>query len=69
MTAKPISKDTGGKSGGRASKAVELIAGDLLCRHEFVTEGIGRCPDHMAEVSRGRSSRASDEGPNDRKGQ
>ena len=32
MIAKPISiKDTGGKSGGRASKAVELIAGDLPC--------------------------------------
>ena len=29
---KPISiKDTGGKSGGGAWKAVELIAGDLLC--------------------------------------
>ncbi len=28
----PISiKDTGGKSGGGAWKAVELIAGDLLC--------------------------------------
>jgi FixJ family two-component response regulator len=32
MIAKPISiKGTGGKSGGRAWKAVELIAGDLLC--------------------------------------
>jgi hypothetical protein len=30
--AKPISiKGTGGKSGGRVSKAVELISGDLLC--------------------------------------
>jgi hypothetical protein len=35
MIAKPISiKRTGGKSGGRVSKAVELISGDLL----FVTE-------------------------------
>ena len=30
MTAKSVSiKDAGGKSGGRVSKAVELIAGDL----------------------------------------
>ena len=32
-------------------------------RHEYVTGGIVRCPDRMAEVSRGRSSRASGEGP------
>ena len=38
-------------------------------RHEYLTEGIVRCPDRMAEVSRGRSSRASGEGPNDRKAQ
>ncbi len=32
MIAKPISiKGTGGRSDGRAGKAVELIAGDLLC--------------------------------------
>jgi hypothetical protein len=32
LIAKPIFiKGTGGKSGGRAWKAVELIAGDLLC--------------------------------------
>ncbi len=32
MIAKPVSiKDTGGKSGGCAWKAVELITGDLLC--------------------------------------
>ena len=31
MIAKSVSiKDAGGKSGGRVSKAVELIAGDLL---------------------------------------
>jgi hypothetical protein len=31
MIAKPISiKGAGGKSGGRVSKAVELITGDLL---------------------------------------
>jgi len=35
VIAKPISiKGAGGKSGGRVSKAVELISGDLL----FVTE-------------------------------
>jgi len=40
MTAKPIFiKDTGGKSGGRVSKAAELIAGELLHCHGFVTEG------------------------------
>ena len=33
----------------------------------FVTEGIVRCFDRMAEVSRGRSSHASGEGLNDRK--
>jgi len=38
-------------------------------RHGIVTENIERCSDRTAEVSRGRSSRASDEGPNDRKGQ
>jgi hypothetical protein len=38
-----------------------------VCRG-IVTEGVERCPDRTAEVSRGRSSRLSDEGPNDRKG-
>ncbi len=38
-------------------------------RHGFVTEGIVRCLDRVAEVSRGRSTHASEEGPNDRKGQ
>jgi len=37
--------------------------------HGCVTEDIVRCPDRMAEVSRGRSSCVSSEGPNDRKGQ
>ncbi len=70
MTAKPISiKGTGGKSGGRVSKAVELISGDLLCVTESVTEGIVRRSDRLVEVSRGRRSRSGDEGPNDRKGQ
>jgi hypothetical protein len=39
-----------------------------VCRG-IVTEDIERCPDRTAQVSRGRSSRASGEGPNDRKGQ
>jgi hypothetical protein len=35
VIAKPISiKGAGGKSGGRVSKAVELISGDLLCVRE-----------------------------------
>ena len=38
-------------------------------RHGFVTEGIVRCLDRMVEVSRGRRSRVSEEGPNDKKGQ
>ena len=38
-------------------------------RHEFVTEDIARCSDRRAEVSRGRSTHASEEGLNDRKGQ
>ncbi len=68
--AKPISiKDTGGKSGGGAWKAVELIAGDLRCVTDSVTEDIVRCSDRTAEVSRGRSSRGSGEGANDRKSQ
>ena len=36
---------------------------------EFVTEGIVRCFDRMAEVSRGHSSSARDEGLNDEKEQ
>jgi hypothetical protein len=68
--AKPISiKGAGGKCGGGAWKAVELITGDLRWVTEGVTEDIARCSDGMAEVSRGRSSRSSGEGPNDRKGQ
>ena len=38
-------------------------------RHGIVTEDIVRCSDRTAEVSRGRSSRVSGEGPNGRKGQ
>jgi len=39
MITKSVSiKDAGGKSGGRVSKAVELIAGELLHGLEFVTE-------------------------------
>jgi hypothetical protein len=65
MTTKSVSiKDAGGKSGGRVSKAVELIAGELLPCHGFVTEGGVIHPDPAAAVSSGRSTRASEEGPN-----
>ena len=65
MTTKSVSiKDAGGKSGGRVSKAVELIAGELLHRLEFVTEGGVIHPDPAAAVSSGRSTHASEEGPN-----
>jgi len=51
MTAKPISiKLTGGKSGGCASKAVELTSGDLRHVTEIVTEGEAIHPDRVAEV-------------------
>jgi hypothetical protein len=40
MTTKSVAiKDAGAKSGGRVSKAVELIAGELLHGLEFVTVG------------------------------
>jgi hypothetical protein len=46
MTTKSKSiKDAGGKSGGRVSKAVELIVGELLHCLEFVTEGGVILPD------------------------
>ena len=66
MTAKPISiKRTGGKSGGRVPKAVELMAGELLSCHGFVTEGGVIHPDRAAAaVSSGRSTHVSEEGPN-----
>jgi hypothetical protein len=65
MIAKPIFiKDTGGKSGGRVPKAAELIAGELLHCHGFVTESGVIHPDPAAAVSSGRSTHASEEGPN-----
>jgi hypothetical protein len=65
MIAKPISiKGTGCKSGGCALKAVELTSGDLPFVPEFGTEDRVIGPDRAAEVSRGRSSRGSGEGPN-----
>jgi hypothetical protein len=52
MTAKPISiKLTGGKSGGCASKAVELTSGDQAACHESVTEGEAIHSDRAAEVA------------------
>jgi hypothetical protein len=65
MTAKPISiKGTGCKSGGCVRKAVELTSGDLPFVPESGTEGGAIHPDRAAEVSSGRSSPATDEGPN-----
>jgi hypothetical protein len=58
LIAKSVSiKDAGGKSGGRVSKAVELIAGELLHCLEFVTEGGVIHSDPAAAVSSGRSVR------------
>src|SRR4051812_34658966 len=58
MTAKPISiKDAKRKSGGRASKTVELTSGDPPCVPMPVgTKCAARDVDRMGEVSRGRSS-------------
>lgn len=58
LTAKPISiKGTERKSGGRASKAVELTSGGLPCVPACAgTERLARDVDRMAEVSRGHSS-------------
>jgi hypothetical protein len=56
VTAKPISiKGTGGKSGGRVSKAVEFIS--EICGRlgipDFLTEGEEIHSDPAAEVSSG----------------
>ena len=60
MVAKPISiKDAKRKFGGCAWKAIELIAGELL---HVTDEEIH--PDPVAAVSSGRSTHASEEGPN-----
>ena len=60
LIAKSVSiKDAGGKSGGRVSKAVELIAGELLHGLEFVTEEGVIHPDPTAAVSSGRSTLTS----------
>ena len=65
MIAKSVSsKSAGGKSGGRVSKAAELIAGELLHCLEFETEGGVIHPDPAAAVSSGRSTHANEEGPN-----
>jgi len=65
MTTKFVSiKDAGGKSAGRVSKAVELIAGELLHGLEFGSEGGVIHPDPAAAVSSGRSTHAREEGPN-----
>ena len=60
-----VIKGRGGKSGGRAVKAVGLTSGGLRCVPFLGTEVVVRRPDRSAEVSRGHS-RWSDpaEGPN-----
>ena len=64
MIAKSISiKDAGGTSGGRVSKAVELIAGGSAARLGCVTERGVTHADPAAEVSSGRSTQGSEEGP------
>ena len=58
-------KDRGGKSGGRAAKAVGLTSGGLRLCPGFETEVVARRPDRSAEVSRGHSRRSDlAEGPN-----
>jgi hypothetical protein len=55
MIATPIihQAHTGGKSGGCASKAVELTLGRSAACHGIVTEGEAIHPERGAEVSRG----------------
>jgi hypothetical protein len=50
-------KGRGGKSGGRAAKAVGLTSGGLRLRPGNGTEVVARRPDRGAEVSRGYSRR------------
>src|SRR5215475_12310269 len=50
-----VIKGRGGKSGGRAAKAVGLTSGDLPCCLGNETEVVVRRPDRSAEVSRGHS--------------
>jgi hypothetical protein len=65
LTAKSVSiNDAKRKSDGCARKAVELTSGDLYLGRGFATEGAARRPEPRTEVSRGRSSHASGEGPN-----
>ena len=65
VTTKSVSiKGAGGTSGGRVSKAVEHIAGELLHCLELVTEDGVIHPDPATAVSSGRSTEASEEGPN-----
>ena len=63
--AKSISiKGTGCKSGGCVRKAVEITSGDLPTVLESRLRTEQSVPTGMAEVSRGRTSHESDEGPN-----
>ena len=70
MIAKSVSiKDAGGKSGGRVSKAVELIAGDLLhvldLRLRIATGELFRLRDYAAgDACRSRGCRSIGNGVN-----
>ena len=69
MIAKSIAiKDRGGRSGGCAVKAVDLISGGLRRVRKSRTERVRKARDRGAEVSRGHSSRHAGEGPNDGQG-
>jgi len=61
-------KGRGGKSGGRAAKAVDLTSGGLRCCPGNGTAGVARRPDRNAGVSRGHSSRAAGKGLNGGRG-
>ena len=52
-----VIKDRGGKSGGRAAKAVGLTSGGLRCVSASGLSVAARRPDRSAEVSRGHSRR------------
>jgi hypothetical protein len=52
-----VIKDRGGKSGGRAVKAVGLTSGGLRCVLDCKTKIVVRRSDRSAEVSRGHSVR------------
>jgi hypothetical protein len=65
MIAKSVSiKDAGGKSGARVSKAVELIAGDLLHVLALRLKMKQFIMTLQQKLSSGRSTHGSEGGPN-----